>query len=163
MRRRRILLTGTVVVLCCLTIFVQPTSARESGGGGLFIDLAGCLGVNPCANTVVVFPQIRFLVEGRFFAAHFDILPILPTTSALWLPYAVAQFPLEVNESIQVVPYIGIAPVLATANAPLTSIDWMLKLGDLFRMNNLTLYGELILPIPFVAVPSLSFGTLIEF
>jgi len=132
-------------------------------GGGLFIDLAGCLGVNPCANNVVVFPQIRLIIEGQFIAAHFDILPILPSTSALWIPYAVVQFPLEVNENIQVIPYIGIGPAIATVNAPLSAIDWMLKLGDLFRLDNLTFYGELVLPIPFVAVPSLSFGALLEF
>lgn len=137
--------------------------AREAAGGGIFLDLSGCLGSSPCTNTVVLFPQLRLILGDGLLVAHLEILNLFPTSSALWMPFAVFQFPIRVSPTIEVTPYFGMGPILGSAHAPQGTFDWMLKFGDVFSIEGFGIYTEVLLSIPFSSIPSISFGSLVEF
>jgi len=156
------------VVLLSLLLWASlsaaaPVAAKEAAGGGVFLDLPGCLASAPCSNTVTLFPQLRLVLGNGIVVAHLDVLHLLPAGSALWLPYVVLQFPLQVSPEVAVTPYVGIAPLLGSVGSSSRSVDWLIKLGDLFSFEGFQLYTEVVLPLPFVSVPSLAFGSLATF
>lgn len=74
MYRRVNLLTG---VLLCFYLFAGgawSVEAREAAGGGVFLDLSGCLAASPCSNTVVLFPQLRLILGDGLLVAHLELI-----------------------------------------------------------------------------------------
>ncbi|HEY5596373.1 MAG TPA: hypothetical protein VIL47_03835 [Candidatus Bipolaricaulota bacterium] len=139
-----------------------PAHAREAAGAGLFLDIAGCL-ATPCPGPIVMFPQLRLLLGRGLVAGHLDLLPLLPTTGMIWMPFAVIQTPFPLSPGVVVTPYVGLAPVLRTVNAPAGSVEWLYKFGDLFSFPGFGFYLEVLFPVPFIAIPSVAFGSVATF
>lgn len=152
---------------CCLIFGLlggmsASAHAREAAGAGLFLDISGCLAA-PCPGPIVVFPQLRLLLGRGLVAGHLDLIPLWPTTGMVWMPFAVLQTPFPLSPGLVVTPYVGVAPVLRTENAPAGSVEWLYKFGDLFSFDGIGFYLEVLFPVPFIAIPSMAFGSVATF
>ncbi len=159
MRCRVLLLT-----LFALGVGAWAEGARADAGGGLLLDLPGCLVSAPCTQQTVAFSQLRLTLgdEGPV-RVHLDVLhPLAASPAALWAPSVVLALPLPLATG-ELVLYLGVGPLLAASHAQGGAVDWLWKAGQRLALDGLAFYAELLFAMPPVSLPSVALGAAIAY